>query len=135
MPANTIDEVLARLQEIIDASEKSGDRIGYFASLYYKVTSQVKEGILHNKFENGPRMASLDVTFANRYLTALEQWKKGQPVTASWKIAFETTRSRQALVLQHLLLGINAHINLDLGIAAVETMQSGQIEDIHNDFN
>ena len=135
MPASTIEEVLSQLQEIIDSSEKSDDRIGYFASLYYKVTSQVRDGITQNKFEDGPRMATLDVIFANRYLAAMEQWKKNQPLTNAWKIALEATRSRRTLVLQHLLLGINAHINLDLGIAAVETMQSGQIEDIHNDFN
>jgi len=33
------------------------------------------------------------------------------------------------------LLGINAHINLDLGIAAVETIRTGQIQDIHKDFD
>jgi hypothetical protein len=135
MPYSTIDQILAELQNIIIASEKAGDRVGYFAALYYKVTSKVKEGITRNEFENGARMERLDVLFASRYLDALQQWRQGQPLTDSWKVAFEATRHSSLLVLQQLLLGINAHINLDLGIAAVETIQNGQIEDIHKDFD
>jgi hypothetical protein len=37
--------------------------------------------------------------------------------------------------LQHLLLGMNAHINLDLGIAAVEAMQGQDLSDIEKDFD
>jgi hypothetical protein len=135
MPYTTIDQILAELLNIISATEKTGDRVGYFAALYYKVTSKVKEGITKNEFENGPRMERLDVLFASRYLDALQQWRQGQPLTKSWKVAFDATRRSSLLVLQQLLLGINAHINLDLGIAAVETIQNGQIDDIQKDFD
>jgi hypothetical protein len=128
MVAGTIDEVLSELTAIIAASERTGDRAGYFAALYFKVTAAVKQGILTNQFANGPRMERLDVLFANRYLSALDQWKKGLPVTGSWAVAFEATKKSSILFLQHLLLGMNAHINLDLGIAAVETMR-GQAPD------
>jgi Family of unknown function (DUF5995) len=124
MAANTIEEVLAQLQTIITDSERNNDRTGYFAALYYKVTAAVKAGIATNQFENGPRMEMLDVLFANRYLTALDQWKKGQPLSGCWAVAFEATKRRSYLFLQHLLLGMNAHINLDLGIAAVECVKA-----------
>jgi hypothetical protein len=39
------------------------------------------------------------------------------------------------LILQHLLLGINAHVNLDLGIAAVEGTPAGDLPDRRADFN
>lgn len=138
MPATTIDEVLAELEAIIEESTGKGLRAGYFASLYHLVTTKVKEGIQRNDFENGPRMERLDVLFANRYLTAFHQWQHKQPLSGSWKIAFEAAEKGGHLVLQHLLLGINAHINLDLGIAAVETVQaigSNNIQDIHKDFD
>jgi len=137
MPANTIDEVLSALQKIIDEGKQKGERTGYFAALYYQVTARVKEGIQQNKFEDGPRMEKLDVLFANRYLSALEQWRSNRPVSGCWEVAFKSAGSRSRLVLQHLLLGINAHINLDLGVAAVETAraQNQTIQDIHNDFN
>src|SRR5690606_12551437 len=36
--------------------------------------------------------------------------------------------------LQHLLLGMNAHINLDLGIAAAEISTKENIHQLKNDF-
>jgi len=135
IPATTIDGVLAQLDAVIEESKEKGLRAGYFASLYCLVTSKVKEGIQRNEFQDGARMEKLDVLFANRYLAALHQWRNKQPLTDSWKVAFEAAEKGGHLVLQHLLLGINAHINLDLGIAAVETIQAGNIQDIHKDFD
>ena len=135
IPAASIDEVLSQLTQIIAESENKGDRRGYFAALYFQVTSKVKDGIAHNQFENGPRMERLDVLFANRYLLAFNQWENNLPLSGSWKIAFEATKRSEVLVVQHLLLGINAHINLDLGIAAVETSLNQPLTDIQDDFN
>lgn len=135
MAATTIDEVLLKLEKIIADSRLANDRTGFFASLYYKVTSRVKEGIAKNEFDNGARMEKLDVLFANRYLDALEKWRAGAPTTASWKTALDATKDPSALVLQHLLLGMNAHINLDLGIAAVEATQGQSLQDIEKDFD
>lgn len=135
MAASTIAEVLLQLEKIIADSRRAGDRVGIFASLYYKVTARVKEGIDKGEFENGARMERLDVLFANRYLAALETWQSGGQPSACWKTALEATRLSSALVLQHLLLGVNAHINLDLGIAAVETMQGQSFGEIEKDFD
>jgi hypothetical protein len=131
----TIDEVLIELEKIISDSKVSDDRAGFFASLYHKVTAAVKTGIEKGDFQDGVRMARLDVFFANRYLSALDDWRNGRPVTASWKVALDSTRKSSLLILHHLLLGINAHINLDLGIAAVETIEGQEIQAIHHDFD
>jgi hypothetical protein len=137
MPASTIDEVLTRLEEIIADGIREASRTGFFAALYYKVTSRVKDGIARSEFEDGARMERLDVLFANRYLEALDQWQKGLPVTGSWKTALDAANRSSCLVLQHLLLGVNAHINLDLGIATVETVRERGIglPVIHKDFD
>ncbi|MHA4811665.1 DUF5995 family protein [Flavitalea flava] len=135
MAATTIDDLLLQLEKIISDSQQKNDRAGYFAALYYKVTSRVKEGITKNEFGNGAQMERLDVLFANRYLDALEKWRSGGELTDSWKLAFNATKKSSALILQQLLLGINAHINLDLGIAAVETMGDLPIGDIEKDFD
>ena len=132
---SSIDEVLERLESILADAEAHNKRTGYFAALYHKVTSGVKAGIARGVFQDGPRMARLDVIFANRYLDALDCWENGKPLTDSWKTAFDATLRASPLILQHLLLGMNAHINLDLGIAAVETMQNQPIENIHADFD
>lgn len=132
--ATTIDDVLTQLEDIIAGSIRTNDRMGYFAALYYKVTASVKDGIAKGQFQNGALMERLDVTFANRYLGALAAWKNRQPLSDSWRIAFETTKKSSALVLQQLLLGMSAHINLDLGIAAAE-ISAGQMDSVQADFN
>jgi hypothetical protein len=134
MAANTIDDVLAQLENIIAESIKTNDRMGYFAALYYKVTDSVKEGIAKGQFANGPQMEKFDVVFASRYLDALTAWKNKQPLSASWLVAFEATKSSGALVLQQLLLGMSAHINLDLGIAAAG-VSGGQLAGVQADFD
>lgn len=131
----TIDEVIAALESILEDCTHTASRAGYFAALYHKVTCAVKEGILANRFEDGARMEQLDVLFANRYIAAYRQWKNNESTTASWAIAFEATEKRGTLLLQQLLLGINAHINLDLGIATVETMKGKELGSMLNDFN
>ncbi|MCB0629033.1 MAG: DUF5995 family protein [Saprospiraceae bacterium] len=133
-PAITIEGVIQELDRIIDWSIDQSNRIGYFACLYRKVTVAVKEGIANNTFEDGPRMERLDVIFANRFLEAFRQYQAKERCTKSWLLAFEQAMFWRPLVIQHLMLGMNAHINLDLGIAAAETVKGGSIEDIKPDF-
>lgn len=131
----TIDEVLSRMDEIVAECGQKNSRIGYFAILYRQVTRRIKKGIELQEFEDNPRMERLDVLFAGRFIDAYDTWKSGQQPTKSWDIAFESSKSSSYLVLQHLFLGINAHINLDLGISAAETVGSEPLEGIQKDFN
>lgn len=133
-PVTTIDEVIAVLDEIITESSASQSRLGYFAVLYQKVTVKVKEGIESGYFDDGPRMEKLDVVFAKRYIDAYYDRKTQMSVTKSWEEAFTEAENSNLLVVQHLLLGMNAHINLDLGIAAAEISDSTNIEDLEEDF-
>jgi hypothetical protein len=80
-------------------------------------------------------MEKLDVVFAKRYIDAYYAWQKGEAVTKSWQKAFEISNNYWPIVLQHLLVGMNAHINLDLGIAAAEVSKNKNIDDLENDFN
>ena len=53
-PAETVDDVLRALDEIIHWSWDRKSRLGYFAALYRRVTRIVKEGIDKGQFQNGP---------------------------------------------------------------------------------
>lgn len=134
MKATTIDEVITELENILENCTTNDNRAGYFAALYHKVTVRVKEGIINGEFEDGKRMEQLDVVFANRYLEAYNQYKNNKETTHSWATAFNAASKRRNLVIQHLLLGINAHINLDLGIAAVEVAKEQSLDTIQKDF-
>src|SRR5215467_7219376 len=135
IPAQTIDQVIQALDQIIDWSWTNKSRIGYFAALYRRVTRSVKEGIEKNQFQNGPLMEQLDVTFANRYLQAYEQYRSGQSPTRSWQLAFQVASKWYPIVVQQLVIGINAHINLDLGIAAATVAPGDQLPGLKTDFD
>lgn len=134
MLATTIDEVVNHLDEIIIWAQTNESCLGYFAALYRKVTLEVKQKIQDGYFEDNARMEQLDVVFANRYLAAYVDYQAGKPVTASWQIAFNTAPRWRPIVMQHLLLGMNAHINLDLGIAAAQVAPDSSLADLQNDF-
>jgi len=135
MECKTIDEVLLTLDKIVEDCKTNNCPLGLFAVLYRKVTQNVKEGIKNHHFEDNIRMEKLDVLFANRYFKAYFDFKNKQSVSKSWKVAFNEKNNESYIALQHLLLGINAHINLDLGIATIQTIENHPLENIKNDFN
>ncbi|MDP8970325.1 MAG: DUF5995 family protein [Actinomycetota bacterium] len=135
MAAQTIDEVLQALDAVVDRARRDASRLGYFAAVYRKVTAKVKQGIDEGFFDDGERMRRLDVVFANRYLEALAQFERGQRPTRSWELALAAAAGWRPIILQHLLVGINAHINLDLGIAAAQTAPGQALAGLRRDFD
>jgi hypothetical protein len=132
--ATDIDEVLAALDRIIATAITEHSRVGFFAALYRQVTLRVQQGIADGMFDDGPRMVRLDTVFAHRYLDALDAWDNGGVPTKSWRYALNATRRSDLIILQHLLLGINAHINLDLGVAAAQVAPGDALPSLHDDF-
>ena len=131
----TIEKVIKVLEEIVLESEKNNDPRGYFASLYLNVTRAVKSGIDNKEFQDNVRMEKLDVVFATRYIDAYYNSKTKTAITDSWALAFKLDTAYWSIVLQHLLIGMNAHINLDLGIAAAVIMKGENINDLKSDFD
>ncbi|MEA2603777.1 MAG: hypothetical protein QOF89_4769 [Acidobacteriota bacterium] len=135
MQAQGIDDVLKILDGIIADCKAKSDPLGYFPALYRQVTLQVKAGIAQGFFANGPRMERFDALFANRYFAAYQAFRSGGQPSKSWQVAFQSTRSGQLIILQDLLVGINVHINLDLGVVTGETFQGQALQDFHGDFD
>lgn len=135
IPVSKIDDVILSLDQIISEAEQNNDPAGYFAALYRKVTVKVKEGIATGYFDDGPRMEQLDVAFARRYLEAYFSFVSQKPVTLSWQKTFDLFRKKRPIVLQHLLMGMNAHINLDLGIVAAEVSGEENLASLQADFS
>ena len=135
MQARTLDEVIVCLDSIIQTCKERSSRTGYFACLYRKMTIAIKVAIDSGAFDDASRMEKLDVHFANRYLDAYTRYENGHPPTTSWQTAFDAAATDRLTVFQHLLLGINAHINLDLGIAAAKISTPETIGQLANDFN
>jgi hypothetical protein len=130
-----IAEVIDRLTEITSWARRTDSRLGFFAALYRTVTIEVQRGISEGRFDNPERMERLDVLFARRYLDAFDSYQAGRPVPRSWRVAFEAATRWRPIILQHLLLGMNAHINLDLGIAAATVAPREALPSLQHDFD
>ena len=135
MPAKTIHEVINLLEKIVEDAISQKDPMGIFAIVYLGVTNDVREGVRQNAFSDGSRMERLDVIFANRYLAAHDAYMDSKPCSQAWQSTFDGARRFDMLVLQHLLMGMNAHINLDLGIAASEAIEPALLPELEADFN
>ena len=135
MSHQTIDDVITRLDLILERCHERGSRLGFFPAMYRKTTLEVKKGIETGRFEDPARLERLDVVFAERYFQAFEKYQQGQVPTRAWNYSFQMGRSHYPSVIQHLLLGMNAHINLDLGISAAEISRSDDLSALKHDFD
>lgn len=137
-PATTIDQVISSIDSIIDWSIANQSRLGYFAALYKRITIAIKEACAKGQFDDNPRMERFDVTFASRYFAAFNAYfypAHYPSISHCWKVAFDGAQLPAPIIVQHLLCGVNAHIDLDLGIAAEAVAPGSQIDSLHHDFN
>jgi len=126
MPNEPLQGVLARLDTVIDKARKTRDRRGFFAALYRRVTREVADRIRNGRFDRPEDVARLDIRFASRYFDAVDSLQTGGRTSRSWRVAFDAAGNDRMLIVQHLLLGMNAHINFDLGIATADVFASGE---------
>lgn len=133
IPAKTIDEVLEELDRIIESTIVENNYLGIFAYVYRRTTAQIQHAIHEKQFEDNQHMELMDVAFANLYLTAYHRFINNQSCSASWETAFSAQHDK-ITIIQHLMLGMNAHINMDLGIAASTFAPGISMPGLKNDF-
>jgi hypothetical protein len=133
-PSAPFSATLDALDAVVLRSRERSDRSGFFAALYRGVTREVAARAAAGQFEHAARMERFVAEFAERYLAAHRAWCAGHPTSAAWAVAFASARRWRPVLLQHVVVGINAHINLDLGITAVELGGEGGLEELADDF-
>ncbi len=120
-------------QELRAIAVSCSDGAGYFAALYSRVTSQIAVSIDEGRFEDGERMDAFATAFAGRYTRALHQEDRR---SRCWQACWDVAGDARLLITQHLLLGINAHVNYDLPQAVVEVgRKAGALEAARSDFD
>jgi hypothetical protein len=134
MHAKNIDDVLDILETIVTDTRRRRDPLGLFAALYRQVTLRVRDGIAQGLFDDGERMSRFDAAFANAYFDAYDRFRHRRPTSQSWRYAFEQARADDTIILQDLLLGINAHINLDLGVVTGTQFSRQALAGFREDF-
>ena len=130
-----IEGVLAALRRVVDDCARTGDRNGLFAAVYRQVTAAVADRLGRGFFDDDDRLSRFDAVFAGRYLAALAAWRDGRDPGRSWRLAFRAAEDDGPVLVQHVLLGVNAHINLDLAVAAAQTCPGEEIDGLKGDFD
>ena len=120
-------------RELRAAAFAAGDASGYFPALYSRVTERIGASIEDGAFQDGPGLDRFATRFASHYIAAAHDHGRGpQCWQASWNVAADP----RLLIVQHLLLGINAHVNYDLPRAVVEVAdERGDLLSIRHDFD
>jgi hypothetical protein len=130
---NTINEVVKKLDQIIEETIAANNYLGIFAYVYRRTTVKIQDSILEKRFEDNERMEKFDVVFANHYIEAYENYKLNQPISKSWMSTFEV-KDQPITIIQHIMMGMNAHISFDLGVTAGEFTFGENIDSLKNDF-
>jgi hypothetical protein len=127
--ATTIPEVIQEMTRRWRELQRRRDWRAVFAKSYLRTTEQIQATAQQaGSFENPAWMVQLDCDFSQRYFTAIDGWDAGTGCPPAWAVAFEGDRVKRTLVLQDLLLGMNAHINFDLPYALDATIPPGLSE-------
>lgn len=117
----TIGEAIQVLQGL-DSILLPGDGLKWFNLLYLHVTQGVYEKPPAGGWHDQSWLSRLDVNFAQLYFDALtSSCKDPTKVPRAWMALFEARDNPRVERVQFALAGINAHINHDLPLAAVQT--------------
>ncbi|HEV7206441.1 MAG TPA: DUF5995 family protein [Jatrophihabitans sp.] len=118
----SVEQAVAQLTAI-SAALAPGDGVAAFNTMYLAVTEAVSQDIAATDFGDPAFMSRLDVVFVNHYFAALRAAQSGGAVPRCWDVLWSRRADTRVVPLQFALAGMNAHINHDLPLAVVETLQ------------
>lgn len=120
----TDDQVIDRMQMLIQHWEQSSDQEAVFLNCYLMMTRNMVAAINQQEFQDSEWVNRLLRHFADYYFTALDAYQR-DPVSAPgvWQLAHNAASDTNISAFQNLLLGVNAHINYDLVLALVDILR------------
>jgi hypothetical protein len=125
------------LEDTIDALRTvaldADDASGYFPAMYARVTDRIRIAATEGRFGDGDGMARFAEAFAGWYLRP----KSGAtPIPRCWQASWDVAGDRHLLIVQHLLAGINAHVNHDLPQVVVQlAAERNDLDGMRADFD
>jgi len=125
--AETVDSVVADMQDRLDGLTVAEDHLRWFLGTYLRTTLAVGRAVDEGFFEDPAWVERWDVVFAELYLDALDTYRRGGRPSRPWRLAFDP--SSDPGPLRHLLLGINAHVNFDLPQALLLVISDADFSD------
>ncbi len=122
-----IDELIDRMQALLEPLQAADDQRRYFHATYLRTTIAAAAEIKRGGFADPAWVERWDIAFADLYLDALAAAMAGRRPARPWEIAFGADRGLPAL--RHVLLGMNAHINFDLPQALIAVITDEELAD------
>ena len=123
-----VGALVARMEALLAPLEADRDPARFFLGVYLRTTVAVGAAIDAGDFEDPAWVEEWDVDFADLYLDALTAHRR-DPASPPrpWRLAFG---ARPDLPPEaHVLLGMNAHINLDLPQSLVRVIPPAGFDD------
>jgi hypothetical protein len=122
-----IDELITRMEALLEALRAAGDQRRYFHATYQRTTIAVAERLRDGGFDDAGWVERWDVAFADLYLDALQAALAGRRPARPWEAAFGAPAGLPPL--RHVLLGMNAHVNYDLPQALLAVITDDEFAD------
>jgi hypothetical protein len=118
-PYADVADARERLRALERTLYEREDGRAAFLTVYARVTEAVEGGVAESRFADPDWVARYLVAFADHYRRAFEAFERGTlaNVPDPWQVAFDRACSPETLVVQDVLLGVNAHVNYDLALA------------------
>ncbi len=134
---------LVCLTTMLDAQH---DHRAPFAALYTNTTKEVRKGIAAGRFDDAVYGSDLLTEFAELYRVGFVGYVDRAPIAGAWQVAFDAAKASDdahaqgrpddVLSLQHVALGVNAHVNHDLAHAvATVTLEGGALASRKHDYD
>jgi hypothetical protein len=116
VPFRTLDDVVDGLADLEARFRQVNDRRAVFLTLYGVVSAEIRARVARREFADNEWVRRYAVAFADLYRVALERYEAGDlaAVPKAWRLTFDAARGGGGLVVQDMLLGVNAHVNADL---------------------
>lgn len=117
------DPLTDMMQELIDNWQPVKDRRAIFLQCYRTMTANTLAAVADGRFHDAAGVTGLLNRFADYYFGALAAYDRAPGQTpAIWQHAFDAARQNKSNVLQHMFLGVNAHINYDLALTLYDVL-------------
>lgn len=118
------DPVIRHMQGLRQQWETAGDAKAVFLGCYQLMTNNTLAAIRRGAFQDQAWVDHLLHRFADYYFGALDTYER-EPAAAPlvWQHTFAAAADARVRPIQHLLLGVNAHINYDLVLTLAEVLR------------
>jgi hypothetical protein len=99
---------------LVDQWNATGDHRAIFLACYQRMTEHMLAAVERDEFHDSAWVHRLIGDFADYYFVALTAWEQATGGPQVWQHTFAVAMWRDIAIVQHLLLGVNAHINYNL---------------------